>query len=59
MVKFNIAREFGIEINKIVYSYDNNNNKRENNNIIQVYDSNINSTNNASENKSNHICQIF
>jgi len=58
MVKFNIAREFGIEINKIVYSYDNNN-KRENNNIIQVYDSNINSINNISEKKTNHICHIF
>ena len=56
MVKFNIAREFGIEINKIVYSYDNN--KRDNN-IIQVYDSNINSINNISEKNSNHICQIF
>jgi hypothetical protein len=56
MVKFNIAREFGIEINKIVYSYDNN--KRDNN-FIQVYDSNINSINNISEKNSNHICQIF
>ena len=58
MVKFNIAREFGIEINKIVYSYDNYNNK-ESHNFMQGYDSNINSTNNISENKSNHICQIF
>ena len=58
MVKFNIAREFGIEINKIVYSYDNNN-KKESHNIMQGYDSNINSINNISENKSNHICHIF
>ena len=58
MVKFNIAREFGIGINKVFYSYDNNN-KMESHNVIQEYTSNINSTNNFSEKKSNHICHIF